>query len=706
MRLTRLQLLNWRSFPTCDLDLDHDITVLIGQNGTGKTALLNAFVWGLFGQTTTGFSHPDDLCNHQAKLALAEGESAHVEVTVSFLHDGGLRKYRFEARRSLSVTRTGPEKDNFEESKPRFVLNRYPLDQEGDAQTYRDEVADRELQSIIPAGLNPYFFFPAENIGASIAAPDARASSIREAVDVLLGTRRYQIAAEAIQQALQLRQLEEKASNDTALRKAQELKDDARKNHAEVVHELSLLPDQIRRVNALRDEAERELQRIQDAQLLIDERHEIQTHYDEAKRDAENAENQQRQVLHRECFNLFGAKVLSDARKTLQQAKTLGKIPPRVSAGLLDDLIDNAESCLCGRPISDSERSVFRTLLSTVVEDTVADSVSNILARVIDREDRLSARTGNEAPYAMLIAVEKEIHNAHRAMTTWRDKRDAFDEDNPRLQQPLGANPIDTWQKYLRMGTALEGRQESLEKEEASLSRAKRDTENRYERLRRAQGKADDVAEARGHLYRIERAIEDLKKLLRDGSRRDVERAINKIAQEVFLRDYTISLTPDFDIEVHQDGISVGASSSERAWVTFAFVAALAGLIEKYDKLTRMDEAGEIELELGSGYPLVLDAPFSPFGDDYASQFAERLPSLGNQAVLIIRDDHLDHLAPIMDRHLDTRAYLMRFHGPRDIEQTITWGDGETWGDGSERIYVKPAGDGALIRTELVELPT
>lgn len=706
MRLTRLRLLNWRSFPTCEVDLDHDITVLIGQNGTGKTALLNAFVWGLFGQTTTGFSHPDDLCNHQAKLALTQGESAHVEVIVGFLHDGGLRRYRFEARRSLSVTRTGPDKESFEESKPRFVLNRYPLDQEGDAQTYRDEVAERELQSIIPAGLNPYFFFPAENIGASIAAPDSRASSIREAVDVLLGTSRYQIAADAIQQALQLRQLEEKASNDTALRKAQEVKDKARENHADVVHELSLLPEQIRRVNTLRDEAERELRRMQDAQQLIDERHDIQRNYDDARRDAKAAEDQQRQVLHRECFNLFGAKVLSDARIVLEEAKALGKIPPKVSAGLLDELIENAESCLCGRQISDSERDILRALRITVVEDTVAESVSNILARVISRDDRMSARTGGEAPYAMLAAVEKEIHNAHRAMTTWRDKRDAFDEDNPRLLQPLGASPIETWQKYLRMGTELETRQQDLEKEEESLSRAKRETENRYERLRRAQGKADSVAEARGHLYKVERAIEDLKKHLRDGSRRDVERAINKIVQEVFLRDYTISLTSDFDIEVRQDGISVGASSSERAWVTFAFVAALAGLIEKYDKLTRMDEAGEVELELGSSYPLVLDAPFSPFGDDYATQFAERLPSLGNQAVLIIRDDHLDHLAPIMSHQLDARAYLMRFHGPRDIEQTIVWGDGHNWGDGSERIYVTPARDASQVRTELVELPT
>jgi DNA sulfur modification protein DndD len=706
MRLARLQLLNWRSFPSCDIGLDQDITVLIGQNGTGKTALLNAFVWGLFGQTTAGFSRPDDLCNHQAKLALSQGESTQVEVVVTFLHDGGAGRHRFEARRSLRVTRTGPGKEDFEEAEPRFVLNRYPLDLDGDARMDRGDIAEREVQAIIPAGLNPYFFFPAENIGASINAPDSRASSIREAVDVLLGTTRYEIAVATIQKALHLRQLQEKRSNDTALRKAQEEQEAARKAHEGIAREQSELPGQLRRVNALRDEAEEELQRIQGAEQLINERQKIQGQYNEAQRKAEEAEKRQRRILHDECFNLFGTKVLGAARQVLDKAKADGSLPPKVSAGLLDELIENADSCLCGQQISDTERDALRALRAVVVEDALAESASSIRARVIDRSERLSARAGDDAPHAVLRAAETAISDAHRDMTTWHDKREQFDEDNPQLSRSVGANPVETWKKYLRMSNELEDKQKDLERDERRLSREKSDAQNKYEQLRRAKGKADAVAEARGRLFKVERVIEDLKRLLRNSSRRDVERAINKIVREIFLRDYTISVTSDFDIEVRQDGLNVGASSSERAWVTFAFVAAIAGLVEKYDKLVRMDEAGEIELDLGSGYPLVLDAPFSPFGDAYATQFAEKLPNLGNQSVLIIRDDHLDHLGPIMTGSVDVRAYLMQFYSPREVEQTITWGDGSLWGDGSKRTYVKPADDSSQVRTELVELPT
>ena len=160
MRLLRLQLTNWRSFPTCDVDLGQAVTVLIGQNGTGKTALLNAFVWGLYGETTDGFSRPDDLCNHQAKLALEQDETTQVEVVVTFQHSSGGEDYRYEARRSLTVTRTGPSKEDFVESKPRLILNRYPLGHDGDARTDRDDIAEREVRGYLASWPEPVLFLP------------------------------------------------------------------------------------------------------------------------------------------------------------------------------------------------------------------------------------------------------------------------------------------------------------------------------------------------------------------------------------------------------------------------------------------------------------------------------------------------------------------------------------------------------------------
>ena len=702
MRLERIELVNWRSFPACEIDLSANVTVVIGQNSAGKTALLNAFVWGLYEQTTPGFSKPDDLCNHQAKYELSKGQTAKTEVIVTFRHGVGDAERRYVARRSLTVTRTGPGNDDFNEGKPQFVLNIHPLGSAGDSSQARGEDAEREVQAIIPASLNPYFFFPAENIGSSIGTPDARAASVKDAVSVLLGLKRYEVADAAIKAALRLPKLKEKASNDLDIRKAQQRKDHAREQHEKTSNEMSQTDDDIRRVERLKDEAEQAVKRVHAAQALIEQRSSIQREYERAQHDAESAIAHRQQVLNQECFNLFGTEALAEARQVLDRAKSDKKIPPKVSAGLLDDLIASAEACICGQPITDTARSALRKLRHMVVDDIVAESASNIRARVTELDARLAARLHEEAPHAVLRAADKALADAHRNMATWLDKREDFDADNPGVSGDADSDPTAAFLNHTRTLEQLKKMQNALRADVDALSRERRDADNEYDKLKKRRGKADKVSNARGHLTRIEQAVEDIQKELSDGSRGDLERAINTIASEVLLRDYTIHLTPNFDIEARQNGIDIGGSSSDHSWVTFAFVGAISGLIDAYDrKLDRMDEAGNIELEPGTGYPLVLDAPFSPFGEKYAAEFAERLPGLSPQSVLIVREDQVVHLEPILGAGPDkARAYLMCLHGPPTVDKQEI-----PWRDGSRRAYVKPSDNPNNIRTVLEELP-
>ena len=702
MRLERIELVNWRSIPACNIDLSANTTVIIGQNTTGKTALLNAFVWGLYEQTTPGFSKPDDLCNHQAKLELDEGERTKTEVEVTFRHGVGEAEHKYVARRTLTVTRTGPSNDDFQQGKPQFVLTIHPLGSTGDTRQARGEDAQREIQAIIPASLNPYFFFPAENIGASIGSPDARAASVKDAVSVLLGLKRYEVADAAIKEALRLPKLKEKASSDLDIRKAQEHRDNARDQHEQARVQLSELKEHKKSVELLVAEAKKAVERVQSAQALINRRTDIQDHYKQAQRDAKSARDHRRQLLNSECFNLFGAAALAEARRVLDIAKSDDRIPPKVSASLLDDLIDSSKTCICGQPITDSARGTLRELRRVVVDDIVAESAGSVWARVSDRSDQLLARTGEDAPHTLLRAASETISDADRDAATWRNKCDEFDAENPLAAGDADSNPSEAFLNHARTLMGLEENLDERRKEVEALSRKKREAEEECEKLKKKRSKADTVSNARGHLTRIEQAVEDIQKVLSDGSRNDLERAINKIASQVLLRDYTIHLTENFDIEARQNGIEVGGSSSDHSWVTFAFVGAVSGLIGTYDrKLASMDEAGSVELEPGAGYPLVLDAPFSPFGETYATEFAERLPDLAPQSVLIVREDQLVHLEPILGAGPDkTRAYLMCLHGPPSADKLEI-----QWRDGSNRVYVRPSDSWDNVRTTLEELP-
>lgn len=695
MRLKRLSLRNWRSFPTADVDLDNDVTVIVGQNGAGKTALLSAFVWCLYGETTSGFPRPKDLCNHQAKLALEPGESTEVQVTVVFSH----RDNEYEARRSISVERTGTDGEGFTETEPDFVLNIHPT-ASGYHRTLVAPDADRDVRAILPVGLNPYFFFPAENIGTT-AAPDSDAVSVKEAVEILLGVKRYDIALTAIRKSLQHRKLKARQPDDLKLAKALQEADSARKAYDEASARLKQLPEAIRDAKRILDEAEAQFKRFDGARELIEQRGRLQRDHDAAQRQANDAVNLRSRILDEECFNLFGLGVLESARRVLDKAKADRKLPPKVSAGLLDALIVGTDPCICGTPITDTERGTLRELRETIVEDTLVEAASTIRARVTHQHARLIDRPDAEQPHKRLQGAQTEIHDAHAQRKTLDDALKEFD-----IPDWATADPSATWREYQRKHTELLQEQRDLEIACENLLQKRREADKKYRQLAGLKDSSDKVVNARGHLQNLENTFENLNRLFSSSARGDTQRIMNSIARSVFLRDYTIRLTDRFELKVLQDGLDVGASSGENAWVTFAFVGALARLIPQYGKIEDMDEAGDAELDPALGYPLVLDAPFSPFGAEYATQFAARLPDLAKQSVVIIREDQIDHLDPIMTSDASVAAYLLCLHGPRDdVRQTITWGN-ENWGDRTVRPYVQPASDPSRVRTEILTLPT
>src|SRR3954453_14381707 len=50
MKLVSLQLRQWRSFESCDLDFPDGLIGVRGPNGAGKTTLAEAIGWALFGK--------------------------------------------------------------------------------------------------------------------------------------------------------------------------------------------------------------------------------------------------------------------------------------------------------------------------------------------------------------------------------------------------------------------------------------------------------------------------------------------------------------------------------------------------------------------------------------------------------------------------------------------------------------------------------
>lgn len=98
MKLISIKLFNFRCFyqQTPEIVLaradDRNITILHGNNGTGKTSLLNAFTWVLYEKFTSAFGDPEQLVNRQAIAESQLNQPVECWAEVLFEHDS--KRYR------------------------------------------------------------------------------------------------------------------------------------------------------------------------------------------------------------------------------------------------------------------------------------------------------------------------------------------------------------------------------------------------------------------------------------------------------------------------------------------------------------------------------------------------------------------------------------------------------------------------------------
>ena len=83
MLLEKIKLKNFRCYlGECEInfatDSDRNITLIHGENGVGKTALLNAIRWTFFETLTKNFKQPESLLNLSAKRNGVK--NCHVEI--------------------------------------------------------------------------------------------------------------------------------------------------------------------------------------------------------------------------------------------------------------------------------------------------------------------------------------------------------------------------------------------------------------------------------------------------------------------------------------------------------------------------------------------------------------------------------------------------------------------------------------------------
>ena len=180
MLIKKLELKNFRQYigkQTIEFSTDREknVTVLIGVNTSGKTTLVRAFEWVLYG---TNEFDDKNLLNKNIAENMQVGETKAVKGSLTIEHEnesGETITYVIERKQIYTCTGTSV-RANVSEAKISY------LQPDGQTKTKLETDFYTNVERILPRRLANYFFFGGERVG-NIASK----SDIEESVQGLMG---------------------------------------------------------------------------------------------------------------------------------------------------------------------------------------------------------------------------------------------------------------------------------------------------------------------------------------------------------------------------------------------------------------------------------------------------------------------------------------------------------------------------------------
>jgi DNA sulfur modification protein DndD len=183
MRIENILLKNYRQFKNVEIILprksENDLHIIIGKNGTGKTNLLNAINWCLYGDEPhlSKDSKQLPILNLNSIEETEDGEEKDVVVIV---------QVKTEDNRQIIFARKAIFRIYQNEKLPVHQHTEFEViadDDKGNKEIFKDEEAKMFVERFVPLSIREFFFFDGERLDNYFR--EATVQNIRHAIYVI-----------------------------------------------------------------------------------------------------------------------------------------------------------------------------------------------------------------------------------------------------------------------------------------------------------------------------------------------------------------------------------------------------------------------------------------------------------------------------------------------------------------------------------------
>ena len=608
MFLTRLDIQNFRVFNgahTVDFATEPGkaVTVFHGENGAGKTTIVNAIHWCLTEDFTPSFKNKDIWINKDAY----EAGDRECFVELSFDHKG----ISYRLRRGIDGGRS--------------ILTLVQVVDGNTSLVPGNPNPNKFIEKIIPKDLVKWFFFDAEAIGAfELSGSSKFKKDLREAfgfsvVDKLLSD---------LEACLSAKHKEVSSStNDKNLKNIQTQIETVEKTLPTLEIRQSTLEQDVHGVQIKQSENEKKLGQQPQIRELQKTRLIHERNRDNYQKEKEALQKRIISLVGSSATPLFAKTNSLKLAKDLEDKEVKGKLPAPYSDQLVEDIL-SAGKCICGREVGHDteEEKNIKSLLeyaNTSELNKRINAVRYLISDIKEKSDKF---------VPTLVELRSQVEAADRKIADTTSDIEEISEkirftDEAEVQRLEGERD-----KLKDKYRALISEKAIIDSSIASQKRALQDYKTQYDIASRKLNVSKKLQKDISKITRLQAYIEEKSKAREEQTLKVLTNELNATLDQYLTKHFTAKIDPDsYKVTLVNDlGEPVsGDSTGEGQLIKFAFISMIVAICAKRTK-EKIDFIAEPTVA-----PLVLDAPLSTLDESYRSSVVKSLAENVEQLVLM-----------------------------------------------------------------------
>lgn len=620
------------------IDVEKNVTIILGQNTAGKTTLLQAFKWCFYG--ITDFKN-DYLLNSDKANKLQPGEYTDVKVEICLMHSG--LEYTIYRKQAYYVSSKGKlQKDSME-------VNVTYKDTSGQTIEIKTNQVRDTINEILPEDLSNYFFFDTERIG-NISTKNDVSNAVKGllGLTVLANAKDHLNKGEKQSVIGQLKSnidtqgnLEATDAKNKLSQKKQELEN--------LIEEIAHCNSEINRNEEIKDQLNETLSGLksvaEDQEKIIDLEKKLSRMSKELTTKTQVFKNK----YNKSILNIFAEPLINDVKNLLQDAKIDDKGIIDITSRTIDEIIER-KKCICGTTFCEGDDH-YKALLhekSFVPPESLGTSINKFKIEMSNWESKASDGVEylNEL-YSTIGSLKTNINDTEDDIESLskkiHGKEDArhYEEKRTQVKNIINREREKLADKNQQKGV-LEVNIDNLQK--------------KYDSLIEIKGKNLEfltyVAYAQEIFDRIEKTYSKRETEIRE----TLEEKVNSIFTEMYHGQRYLTIDEKYQVTLYNNGgaISTEASTGLETVKNFAFITGLVALA-KEKIINKSDNCIDLQSE---AYPLVMDAPFSNADEVHVKNIASLVPEVAEQVLIFVMEKDWQHAKKVMGHKVNKEYFL------------------------------------------------